>query len=273
MSNQLRRIITALVAAPVFLGVAYWGGWAFGGLVIIIALVGQWELYAMAERGGLRPRKFMGLILGVVVGVQAIVPDLSSVVIFGVILLIVASPFIFPQERVLSSLSVTLFGLIYPVGLLAYLVRLRLAQGPMVGDWEAFLLVLLVLFLVWAADIFAYYVGKYAGRRKLAPVISPNKTWEGSLGGLGAAVLVAVGFKAGFFDVITWLDAGVLAVLCGGVGQLGDLAVSQMKRATGVDDAGTILPGHGGVLDRFDALLIAVPLAYLYLDLVVGLFH
>ena len=268
MSNQLTRIGTALVAAPVFLAVAYWGGWPFAGLVILLALLGQWELYAMARRSGLRPRTIMGLALGLIVGLQAIIPELGPVVIFGAILLVAASPFIFPRERGLASLAVTLFGLLYPTALFAYLIRLRLAPG--FGDFEAFLLLLLVLVLVWATDIFAYYVGKYTGRHKLAPTISPKKTWEGSIGGLVAAVGVAVAFQVGVSDMLRWLDVLVLAGLCGGVSQLGDLAASQMKRATGVKDSGTLLPGHGGILDRFDALLIAAPLAYLYLELVVG---
>jgi phosphatidate cytidylyltransferase len=129
----------------------------------------------------------------------------------------------------------------------------------------------LSLLLVWATDVFAYYVGKVIGSRPLAPSISPNKTWEGTLGGLCAAVAVAMILKLTVLGMVAWPHVVALALIGGGVSQVGDLMESQLKRSTGADDASSILPGHGGVLDRFDAMVVAAPLIYLYLHVVAGL--
>ena len=127
-------------------------------------------------------------------------------------------------------------------------------------------MILLLLCLIWATDTGAYYTGKTFGKHKFAPSISPNKTWEGTLGGLALACVVAAAFKETLLPDLTWLDAGILALLGGGWGQMGDLFESAFKRSCGVKDSGTLLPGHGGVLDRFDSLIFTAPAYYLYLS-------
>lgn len=266
------RVLTALVAAPVVIGLAYVGGWAFGGLVLAIALAAQWELYAMAEAEGLHPRKSVGGMLGALVGLHMLVPGTVTAALLGALLLILASPFLFERDHLLASLATTLFGGVYPTAFLTFLIRIREARGSSVSDLQAFTLVLTTLLLVWATDIFAYYVGKTWGRHRLAPAISPNKTWEGSVGGAGGALLVAAGLKLSGLGFLAWPHVAVLVVICGGVSQLGDLAESYLKRATGVKDSSTLLPGHGGVLDRFDAMTVAAPLVYLYLQYGAGLY-
>ena len=120
---------------------------------------------------------------------------------------------------------------------------------------------------VWAADTLAYFTGRAIGKRPLFPRISPKKTWAGSVGGVvGALVLVAAMKTALLPLVLTWADVAVIGLICGAVGQLGDLAESMLKRSVGVKDSGNYLPGHGGMLDRIDAMLIAIPLVVLYLD-------
>lgn len=272
MSNAILRVLTALVAAPIVIALAYWGGWTFGLLIVGIALLGQAELYGMAEAGGLQPQKSIGFALGALLVVQPLWPAATSLALLLGIALIALVPFVFEREGVLASLAVTILGAIYPALFLGFLLRLRVARGLTVGGDQAFFLVLLTLFLVWTSDIFAYYVGKAIGRRPLAPKVSPKKTWEGSLGGLGASLVVALVFKAVALPFLAWPHLLALAIICGGVGQLGDLAESQLKRATQVKDSSTILPGHGGLLDRFDAMTIAAPLVYLYLAHVAGLF-
>jgi phosphatidate cytidylyltransferase len=134
-----------------------------------------------------------------------------------------------------------------------------------VGSDEAFDLVLFTLLLVWASDIFAFYVGRAVGRHALAPRISPNKTWEGAVGGLVAAAGIAVAFKLTVGAFVGWGHVAALAVIGGVLGPFGDLAESHLKRASEVDDSSSILPGHGGVLDRFDTMALVAPLVYLYL--------
>lgn len=265
VSNAVMRVLTALVAAPLVVGLAYWGGWAFGGLVMILAMAGQWELYRMAETAGLHPRKILGVIVGMLVVVQPLWTVAGGIALGFGLALIALSPFLFRRETALPSLAVTFFGVAYPAALLGFLLRLRLARGAAVDDMQAFYLVLLTLLLVWACDVFAYYVGKMIGRRPLAPTISPNKTWEGALGGATAALAVGIGFKLTVGGFLAWESLLVLVGIGGGVGPLGDLAESHLKRAAALDDSGTVLPGHGGVLDRFDAMVVVAPLVYGYL--------
>lgn len=271
MSNAVLRVLTALVAAPIVVALAYWGGWAFGVLVAGIALIGQAELYAMAEAGGLQPHKPLGLAVGGLLVLQPVWPAAGSLALLAGIGVLVLVPWIFEREQLLPSFAATLLGAFYPTLLLSFLLRLRGVRGPTVGSEEAFALVLLTLLLVWASDIFAYYVGRAVGRRPLAPTVSPHKTWEGAIGGVGASVVVAVGFKGVALPFLAWPHLLALAVICGGVGQLGDLAESQLKRAVQVKDSSTVLPGHGGLLDRFDTMTVAAPLVYFYLAYVAGL--
>lgn len=254
-----------------FVALAYVGSWPFGLLVTAIGLVAQTELFAMAEAKGFKPHRIVGLFFGALVGLVPLMPQLVPVLVALVVVFIALSPFILDATDFLSNLMVTLGGAFYPTGLLSGLTWLRMGRGPEVDSLMAFWLVLFIVFIVWGTDIFAYYVGKNLGAHKLAPTISPKKTWEGSAGGLVTAVLVAIAFKLLILPVLSWVDVGVLALLGGGVSQMGDLAESQIKRSTGIKDAGSILPGHGGLFDRFDSMMIAAPLVYLYLRYIAGL--
>lgn len=272
MSRNLKRILTAIVAAPVVLALAYVGRWPFVTLVAVIGMVGQVELYRLARTTGARPSTLGGLVLGGLTLVAMAWPTLWPLSALWLVGFVVVAPFLLPQAHFLPSLAATLAGALYPTGLLGSLVLLRRARSAVVGEETAFWLVVLTFLLVWATDVCAYYVGKGIGRRSLAPSISPNKTWEGALGGLVAALIVAVGMKWTVLDFLAWPHVFAVAAIGGGISQIGDLMESQLKRSTGVDDSSTLLPGHGGVLDRFDAMVVAAPLIYLYLTVVAGLF-
>jgi len=270
VSNNLRRVVTALLAAPVVLVLAYLGGWWFAGLVAGIGVLGQRELYKMAQQMGARPHRVGGGLIGILVVAAFLRPALWPLGAVALLVFIVGAPLLVQADRFLASFAVTIAGIVYPTGLLGSLVWLREAQSAVVGDGEAFRLVLFVLLMVWATDVAAYYVGKTFGQRALAPAISPNKTWEGTLGGLGAALTVGVVLKVTLLDVLSWPHVAALIGIGGGVSQLGDLLESRLKRSVEVDDSSNLLPGHGGMLDRFDAMAVAAPLMVLYLHLVAG---
>lgn len=272
MSDNFRRVATALLAAPVVLGLAYLGGWYFAGLVALIGLLGQRELYLMARHVGGQPHRIGGFGLGLLVVATFLRPSLWPLGASAVLLFVVVAPLLLPQEQFLVSFAVTLAGVVYPTALLGSLVWLREVRSATVADGEAFSLVLLILLLVWATDVAAYYVGRTVGSWPLAPSISPNKTWEGTLGGIGAALIVGVGLKVGLVDFLSWGHIAALIVLGGGVSQLGDLLESTLKRSVEVDDSSHLLPGHGGMLDRFDAMAVAAPMIVVYLHVVAGLF-
>jgi phosphatidate cytidylyltransferase len=171
----------------------------------------------------------------------------------------------------LPDTAATLFGVAYPAFLLGSVVVLREAQAPWLVDDDAFWLTATVLFGIWGADTLAYFAGRAFGRHPLLPAVSPKKTWEGFAGGVAGAVALTAAFKlVALPDVLTWLDVAAIAAACGVAGPLGDLAESAFKRSVGAKDSATWLPGHGGMLDRLDAALVAVPLVVAYLSLVKG---
>lgn len=272
MSNNLRRVSTALVAAPVVVGLAYLGGWWFAGLVALIGVLGQRELYLMAQEVGAHPYRVGGYLIGLFVVATFVRSSLWPVGAVLLLLFVVAAPLVLPRGQFLVSFAVTLAGGVYPTALLGSLVLLREVRSPAVTDGAAFHLVLFVLLVVWATDVAAYYVGRTWGERPLAPTISPNKTWEGTLGGIGAAVVVGLLLKVVLVDVLPWPHVIALIAIGGGISQIGDLLESTLKRSVEVDDSSKLLPGHGGMLDRFDSMAVAAPMSVLYLHLVAGLF-
>jgi phosphatidate cytidylyltransferase len=154
------------------------------------------------------------------------------------------------------ELMSSMFGFIYLAFLPTYLVAIRLSAFG--KHW-----ILLFLFIVWANDVGAYFVGRKYGKTKLFPHISPKKTWEGAWGGLATSILVALLYKAAFFRAhLSWGSAVAIAVILSIVAPVGDLAESFLKRAFDKKDSSSILPGHGGFLDRFDAVVFALPIMY-----------
>lgn len=266
----MKRVLTALVLAPLVLALVFFGPkWLVTLVVAVVALLAGWEFLALTERCGSRPPRiaFLVALAALFLGNYQW-PD-QTVVLLGALSLglFAYCTFASPVERVMMDATSTVFGLIY-VGLtLLAIPQLReQPNGPT--------LVVFLLFVVWAGDIAALYIGRAWGRRKLAPALSPNKTWEGSIGSVAGSVAVtgllfavAAGFarwdfvRLSFADEVWWWWL-VLAVVVNVAAQVGDLAESALKRSAGVKDSGTLLPGHGGVLDRIDALLLAAPVLW-----------
>lgn len=265
MNNLTQRILTALVAAPVAVGLTFLGGWFFGGFILLVALLAQRDLYALAEAGGARPLKPLGIAAGGLLVVRSLLPFAVPVAV--VLLLAALAAEVYRRiERPLENVALTVLGVFYPALLAGYVVDLRVLSAPAIGEMEAFALTATVMLCVWASDSFAYIVGRLVGKTPLFPRISPKKTIEGAVGGVLGAVAMAAALKLAWVPFLGWADVVVLGVVCGAVGQLGDLAESLFKRSVGVKDSGHYLPGHGGMLDRIDAMLVAFPLVVLYLD-------
>ena len=277
LSNYVLRWLTALLGIPVTVYLLHWGGWWSVGLVLFISLVSQHEVYRLLEKGGFRPDRISGLLLGALCVLQVMHRPLLYVA--GAVAVVVIARFPFEREDVEKrpreglGPSATFFGVVYPSVLLAFLLEIRLAHLPGTDDPRLFHLALAILVLVWATDTAALWAGRTFGKHALVPAISPAKTWAGAIGGILGALLAAVAFKMFVPEVLPWKHVIATGMIIGVVGQLGDLAASKLKRMAGVKDSGWILPGHGGMLDRLDALLLVVPVIYLYVRFVAGVFH
>ena len=265
----MKRIFTALVLIPMVLALVLLGPlWLVTAVTAGVAALAGWEFIGLAERVGAKPPRIAVLvaILALFAGTYEY-PD-QTTAIFGILALglLVYCTFSIPVDQVTAEASVSIFCLVYTGLTLSAVPALRAeSNGPS--------LVIFLLCVVWAGDIIALYVGRAWGRHKLAPTLSPNKTWEGSLGSV-AGSLLAAGALLGLAALLnTWDSARLsypddvwywllLAVVVNVAAQLGDLAESALKRSAGVKDSGTLLPGHGGVLDRIDALLLAAPVMW-----------
>lgn len=271
MSNLVQRILTGIVGAVIVVGAVWIGGWPFAALMTAIALAAQYELYGLLRAGGVQPMVGVGLLLGAVAVVAPLTEAAASLLTVGT-LLILAAVLFRRRETPLLDAAGTLFGVIYPAALVGLIVALRLAEADWLAGDAAFWLTTALLVCVWGSDSFAYFAGRAFGRHKLFERVSPNKTWEGALGGaVGAVALAAAAKLLVLDDVLTWPDVAFIGFACGVASQIGDLAESHFKRSVGVKDSASWLPGHGGLLDRIDAAMVAVPLVVVYFNLVKGL--
>ena len=269
-SSALRRVATAVVGVPLFVALLIWApGWLFPALVSAVAVVALWEFYRLFEHAGqpCHGRLGLGLGLGLLVSFEtagasaSIVPTLPTLVLSLAVAIIVIAPVATGGKPATEGVALTLLGVLYVSWFLGHVLLLRhLADGNA--------LVLVLVGVTWIGETAAYAVGSLVGRHKLVPAISPGKTVEGAAAQLVVSIAAAMalgpgwllpGWSAGF-------AAGAGAIL-GVVGQLGDLAESAIKRSVGVKDAGGLIPGHGGVLDRIDGLLFNVPALYYYVRL------
>jgi phosphatidate cytidylyltransferase len=283
LSEPGKRVAVAVVGIPVAVGAVYAGGLVLGGLLALIAVLAALEFYRMAERKAARPLALLGAgAAGAMVLLAATFPDLGPGRagvgwLLALYLLAVLTASIWArgvEGEPLLSASVAVFGTLYTGGLLSYALYLR-HLPHVLTPWHGTALLFAPVLLTWVSDTFAYFVGRAWGRRKLIPRVSPGKTVEGSLGALAGSVGVAVGYAwvLGRFPTyrMTLPEAALLGVLVSVSAQVGDLAESLLKRDAGVKDSGTLLPGHGGALDRFDSLFFTLPLAYLFFRFIVGI--
>jgi phosphatidate cytidylyltransferase len=276
-SNLVRRVGFAVIAIPLALAVVWYGGLPLALLLAVAGALGARELFDLAARQGIRAIRSFGVVSAAALApitygalvtadfrapMLAAWPYVAAIWLIALLTLVLASrP---PADKPLSAAAVTLLAVAYTGALPAFLIAIRHNRYPE-QSWAGAWLVFFPLVVTWVCDTAAMFGGRTFGGPKLAPAVSPGKTWSGSTAGLvggtlmaplfGSLILPRVGVEVPLWQLV--VIAGVLTI----IGQLGDLAESLFKREAGVKDSSHLIPGHGGVLDRFDSLYFVVPTA------------
>jgi phosphatidate cytidylyltransferase len=293
MSELAKRFLFSIVAAPLALWIVLAGGAPLAALLAIVCALGAWEFFRIARATGARPLDDVGIALAGIVplaihahylGVFTVRPALGALV---VLLIMGATIWLRGVDgSPLGAAATTMFGVLYTAGMLGFGFAIRyhdiVAGYDTVGAKHLLLgplsvpippggaLLVFPLLVTWASDIGAYFVGRAIGGRKLMPSVSPGKTIAGAVGGLGASMVVAYAYGRGVLVPVAHLGFSPWGVILFGIlisaaAQVGDLFESLLKREAGVKDSSHIIPGHGGILDRFDSLIFVLPVAYLLL--------
>jgi phosphatidate cytidylyltransferase len=249
----MKRVLTALVLIPFALyGIYFAPQWLFVVIAAAMALLCHLEFERIAAAHGFRGCRIVNIASGLLLLWR---PDMARAVLLAAMAAALRAQ---DLAKYLATAAISVLGVIYVFGAWRCAIDLR-AISP---HWVFF-----ALAINWMGDIAAYYVGRSLGRRKLAPRISPGKSWEGSIASALAAVLFALAFRQYLGMNIGPIAIVMLAILANAAGQAGDLAESAIKRGAGLKDSGVLLPGHGGFLDRLDSSLFTMPVVYYFLQL------
>lgn len=271
-----KRIITGIVGGAITIGIIYEGSWLFFFMMILLAILGWHEYCNLVRKLEANLAERLGIVWIICFFSAYWYNSEKIMVLLAVVamLWILLRTVIFHKKIKPVDSAYTVYGLLYVSG--GFLAMLALRNGPIASYITdsfssvmlepARFLMFLLIFSTWASDTFAFAVGKLKGKNKLCPAISPGKTQEGALGGFIGTIVVAVIFSLIF--QFSLLHAFVIGIIIAIAAPLGDLVESILKRVCQVKDSGTLIPGHGGVLDRFDSLLFAAPAVYVYLMLI-----
>ena len=300
-SNLASRVLVALVAVPALLLISYQGGFLFFAFVSAVSCLALSEFYAMAALKGASPQRTLGIataillngvffhdriqsmLLSVFPGIELSIPSMNvsllAVAVLLIFFFITLSTELFRNKGSLfTNAGYTILGVVYIGAFLSTFIGIRelfgtgfpahLIQGHVAYAWGG-MTVIAFFVSIWMCDTAAYFGGLAMGRHKLFVRVSPNKTWEGAVWGFFGAVITMIAAQNYFLPFLKFDQALTVGIIIGIFGQIGDLVESLFKRDAGVKDSSALIPGHGGVFDRFDSLIFVSPILYLYLSIVV----
>ncbi len=273
--NLVQRIAVAVIAIPAVVGIVWLGGWVLAATLALLGVLGAHEVYDFGRRQGFEPLERTGWLAAAAIPLLAYWAKGSEThwaepaIYLGAVWLMLAMTIAMarrgPTGRPLTSVAVTMFGCLYASGMLAFLIAIRHSTAAATRPVAYVLLTLFPLVITWICDTAAMAVGSAAGGPKLAPVLSPKKTQTGAIGGTLGGVIAALALGKFVLNRQGWSFSDGQLLLFGLavsiVGQVGDVAESLFKREAGLKDSSTLIPGHGGVLDRLDSLYFVIPTA------------
>ena len=274
MNNLTKRVLTAAVGVPAILLVLYFGGIPFLLFILAIMVLGSVEYFSIIESSKYKPDKYLIIIGSVAIGIGAYICSFIFMFIFTLAVMAYMLTRLREEDftHVVKMFGIAMFPLVYFGWMLSHGIMLR-NIGENIGiinysvntmdlNNPGFFFVVLVFACTFMNDTGAYFAGKSLGRNKLSPVISPGKTVEGTVGGLAVSVITAYVFNLLFSSPLPFIWVVIFGLLIGASAVIGDLVESSIKRGGGVKDSGGIVPGHGGILDRFDSFFFVFPVAY-----------
>lgn len=271
MNNLVQRILVAAIAIPAVIGIIWLGGWVLAAMIALLGVLGAHELYDFARRQGIEPLERAGWLAAAGIPLLAYWAKVTPALYLGALWLMATLTLAMfrraPTARPLTSVAVTIFGALYASGLLAFLIAIRHPSGggAAARPLSYVLLTIFPLVVTWICDTAAMAVGSAVGGPKLAPVLSPKKTRSGAVGGTLGGMITALALGTWVLNPQGWSFSVGQLLLFGLavsiVGQIGDVAESLFKREAGLKDSSSLIPGHGGVLDRLDSLYFVIPAA------------
>lgn len=273
MTNLKQRVITGSLFAAIVVSCVMANQWTLMLLVSAVLVLGIWEFYRLMSQAGFAPQRVAGLMLSllfcglVYFVVQGTINMQAFIVLIPFLFLIFILEMYRKKDHPFENVAITITGVIYLALPMALLMTMALI--PQVGSVPVYHggLIMGCVLHIWANDTGAYFIGTRFGKNRLFERISPKKSWEGFFGGLVFSV-GASWLNLALFGEVEWIHWLAIAIIMSVVGTLGDLVESMLKRSIHIKDSGSIFPGHGGILDRFDAWLIAFPFVFCYLWLV-----
>lgn len=270
-NNLIQRIITGILGAALILFCVTCNQYTCLLLFLVIGFAAQLEFYQIIKKNGIRPLMISGLITGMLLHSYLFIDAWGLLPPYFILFIVLLVFFMFIAEiykasdKSIENISTTLLGIVYialPFSLIYYLAFYGETADEMIT--YKYHLILGILLLTWASDTGAYFTGKILGKHKLFKSISPGKTWEGTIGGGLLAIITGYVLSLFFHEIMrldNWLIIAILTVIGA---NYGDLLESLIKRNLNIKDSGNIIPGHGGILDRFDGFIMAIPLVVIY---------
>ena len=262
------RVLVATFGAPLIIYLILKGGLPFLILILFINLISQYEFYKLTEIKGMLPLKILGLIGTVFITLSFYKYGIEKLWLIVLIISYISLIIELFRNKASATLNVaaTIWGLFYPAVFFGFMILIRELPTQLGMDYAlGGRWIILMLVTIWICDTAAYFIGNAIGKHKLFPRVSPNKTIEGAVAGAVFSFITVYIFHFTYIKSLTLLQCFGVALIVSTIGQIGDLVESVFKRDVGEKDSSNLLPGHGGMLDRFDAPLFVAPIVYLYL--------